>query len=75
MCSDEEMIQALYSLSRGLDATYLRFLERIQENSTSDLKLASKVLKWISSSLRPLTSDELKEAVSIEYTDINWTAG
>ncbi|KAI9702618.1 MAG: hypothetical protein M1820_006124 [Bogoriella megaspora] len=68
---DEAKREVLRHLPRTLEETYMRILEKISKSSsgTAHLKLAHQIFKWIAAARRPLTIDELKEAVAIEVGD------
>jgi hypothetical protein len=59
---------ALRTMPNDLAEMYNSTLERIGKQSERDRELAIKVMAWISRSKRPLTIDELRHALSIEYT-------
>jgi ankyrin repeat protein len=56
---------ALKELPEGLDATYNRALDRIGNMRKGEMKLAEKVLMWVSYSQRPFQVKELQEAVAV----------
>ena len=58
---------ALSTMPNNLAEMYNSTLERIGKQSERDRELAIKVMAWISRSRRPLTIDELRHALSIEY--------
>ena len=68
--NDEDIRRALRSLPRGLNETYARILARIFSQRKPDI--AKKILKWVIGARRPLSLDELAEAISLEPTDTLW---
>lgn len=64
--SRKSVRQALDKLPKDLDATYEEAILRIEYQNDDDKKLAEKVLSWISFAVRPLSLDELRDAVAIE---------
>jgi hypothetical protein len=51
-----------------LPEMYDSTLERICKQSERDHEHAIKVVAWLSRARRPLTVDELRHALSVEYT-------
>ncbi|KAF7590721.1 hypothetical protein BBP40_002512 [Aspergillus hancockii] len=66
--TDAEIRSALATLPKGLEETYGRCIDRIQE------WCAIKVLKWVSFATRPLHIEELREAVAFDLEDTQWNA-
>ena len=58
--------QALKALPISLDATYDEAMARIDAQNNDDKRLAEQVLAWISFAVRPLSLNELQEALAIE---------
>lgn len=58
--------QALKTLPISLDATYDEAMARIDAQNNDDKQLAEQVLVWISFAVRPLSLNELQEALAIE---------
>ncbi|KAJ7167388.1 ankyrin repeat-containing domain protein [Mycena crocata] len=56
----------LDNLSANLDAAYGKVMERIGRQSERDKKLANVVLTWVSNAKRPLSVEELREALAVE---------
>lgn len=65
---DDGIRKALQSLPEDLAATYTRALLKIHKKNAS-LSLAQKVFKWMVCATRPLSMDEIKEAISISPLD------
>lgn len=57
---------ALKNLPEGLYETYDEAIKRIREQDADDVKLAERVLSWISYALRPLTVKEIQHALAIQ---------
>ena len=57
----------LESLPRGLDGIYEQSMERIlKEKSESVRTVALRILLWIANAMRPLSRDELVQALAVE---------
>jgi hypothetical protein len=71
--SDDARKAAIKTLPRGLDATYVRMLETIEDQSEDDLNLVCQAITWVIFACRPLWLDELAIAVAVnpdrEFTD------
>ncbi|WQF89864.1 Putative NACHT nucleoside triphosphatase, P-loop containing nucleoside triphosphate hydrolase [Colletotrichum destructivum] len=67
--TDQEIRQALLDLPKGLPATFQRILNAASPHSRP---LQTKILRLISISRRPLTIEELKEALSIDPGNPKW---
>jgi ankyrin repeat protein len=61
----EDTVEALKDLPKDLEALYERLVRRLQELPQSRYKLACKLIQWIFSSLRPLSLEQLKIALSV----------
>jgi len=61
--SNKAIKSTLHTLSRDMDQTYERILANIPPE---DAILAQRVLRWLVCSFRPLTLEELVEAIAIE---------
>ena len=61
---DEDIIKTLQDLPRDLPETYRRILRRIAESGRADV--VRRIFEWVLISKRPLTLDELNEAISTE---------
>ncbi|CAG7990576.1 unnamed protein product [Penicillium salamii] len=68
--TDAEIRSAISALPKGLEETYSRCVERIDEKDN----WALKVLKWVSFAARPLHIEELREAVAFGPEDTAWNA-
>jgi hypothetical protein len=70
LTSDKAIRDALYKLPRGLESTYIRLFEQVEDRNAENLEIVLKALMWIVSSLVPLTLGQLTEAISIEPDDV-----
>ncbi|SCV61374.1 uncharacterized protein FFFS_15943 [Fusarium fujikuroi] len=61
---DDDIRQSLHSLPKNLEETFVRALSRIMSRQKKT-GLAHKVFRWVAVAKRPLTLDEIREAVSI----------
>ncbi|KAI1026507.1 hypothetical protein LB504_013128, partial [Fusarium proliferatum] len=61
---DDDIRQSLHSLPKNLEETFVRALSRIMSRQKKT-GLAQKVFRWVAVAKRPLTLDEIREAVSI----------
>ncbi len=59
----------MWNLPRGLDETYTRILQKIQEESPDSVDCVKTILRWLIGTAEPLTLDQLAEAISIESFD------
>lgn len=64
--NDKAIRQALHSLPPNLEESYEATLTRIPEE---DRHLAMRVFQWLVCSIRPMTIEEVAEAISIEFGD------
>ncbi|KAL9610536.1 MAG: hypothetical protein Q9167_004774 [Letrouitia subvulpina] len=67
--NDAARRRALQDLPRGLNSTYERLLKRVNERDKESQKLVQRTLKWIARGKYRLTTNELCEAVSINFGD------
>ena len=68
--SDANIIAALDHLPRDLPQTYERILSGITE--TDDIDIGKRIFLWVATVKRPLTLEELREAIGIEPLQQNW---
>ena len=61
---------ALSSMPGQLDELYREALVRIQTQSGNDEELGMRILSWITHAKRPLSVNELRYGLAIEYSDI-----
>jgi ankyrin repeat protein len=69
MKTDRAIREALADLPRDLSETFARILKR---SGSSDPSLQAKTLQLILAAYRPLTTDELREALSVTPGDATW---
>ena len=60
---------ALASMPRKIDELYKLTLERIQQQAGDDGMLAMRILGWITHARRPLSVNELRHGLAVEYDD------
>lgn len=72
--TDETILVALKNLPKDLPETFDRVLRRIRRSEVADLQLARKIFQAVTSARRPLTLEELREAVSIEPSETTWNS-
>ena len=70
--TDEGIYKALRQLPKDLPETYDRILEKLSSSKTSDPILCKKIFDLVAAALRPLTLEELREAISVEPGDTIW---
>jgi hypothetical protein len=56
----------LETLPKDLDSTYEQVMQRIAGQNEDDRHLGEQILQWISFAERPLSLDELQEALAVE---------
>ena len=70
--TDEGILKALEDLPKDLPTTYRRILRRRRNSESTDPSIGKKVFEIVSAARRPLTLEELREAVSIETGNRDW---
>ena len=60
---------ALDSMPGELDELYRQTLERIQNQAGDDGSLGMRILSWITHAKRPLSVEELRHGLAVEYDD------
>ena len=70
--TDHEIINSLKDLPKGLPETFRRILHRLLHLTFTDPSLGRKIFEIIAAAQRPLTLDELGEAISITPGDTSW---
>ena len=68
--SDANIITALDNLPRDLPQTFERILSGITE--TDDVDRCKRIFLWVAAVKRPLTLEELREAIGIEPLQQSW---
>ena len=61
---------ALKSMPRKLDGLYQETLDRVQQQTGDAGELGMRVLSWITHAKRPLSVDELRYGLAVEYSDV-----
>lgn len=72
LCSrhcDDEIRKAIRDLPKDLTETFNRALRRIASSQHADI--AQRCFRWVAAAQRPLTRDELREAISIEIGQLH----
>jgi ankyrin repeat protein len=69
MKTDRTIREALANLPKDLSETYARILRK---SGSSDPSLQAKTLQLVLAAQRPLTTDELREALSVTPGDTDW---
>lgn len=67
--SDKAIRKALEHLPRGLDETYVRILEKIQQENIDSIEDVKAMLRWLIGSTAPLTMHEIAEVIAIVPED------
>ena len=70
--TDHEIINSLKDLPKGLPQTFRRILHRLRHLTLADPSLGRKIFGIVAAAQRPLTLDELGEAISITPGDTSW---
>ena len=68
--SDSLILAALRDLPRDLPETFERILSKYTE--TNDIDLGRQIFRWVSVAKRPLTVEELREAIGIRPLQQAW---
>jgi ankyrin repeat protein len=71
--TDEGIQGTLENLPRDLPETFSRILQRSKESEDDDLQ--RRVLGFVITACRPLTTGELREALAVVPGDANWNPG
>lgn len=70
--TDHDILDCLEDLPKGLPATFRQILRRLQHSVFADPSLGRTIFEIIAVAQRPLTLDELAEAISITSGDTGW---
>ncbi len=65
----KEIKLALKSMPRELNELYEQTLKRIQTQAGNDGALGMRILSWIAHAKRPLSVEELRHGLAVEYDD------
>ena len=72
--TDAAILAALKDLPKDLPDTFNRILQKLQHSNTADPHFSKKVFDLVAAAQRPLTVEELREAVSVEPGEEKWDA-
>ena len=64
------MRKALRSLPKELDETYDQAMERIRSQDAESVRLAERVIAWISNARRPLSVKELQHGLAVQLGEV-----
>ena len=70
--TDHDILNCLEDLPKGLPATFRQILRRLQLSVFADPSLGRTIFEIVAAAHRPLTLDELGEAISITPGDTGW---
>ena len=70
--TDRDILNSLADLPRGLPATFERILLQLQRSDLSKPMLAKKIFEIVAVARRPLTLDELREAINVKPGSTAW---
>lgn len=68
--TDEDILEALENLPRNLPDTFARILQRSRDSEDDDLQ--ARILGFVITARRPLTTGELREALAVVPGDVSW---
>lgn len=66
--SEEQILEVLESVPEGMDDVYSRILSRILA-TPRNVELAKAILRWVVCAARPLSVEELKEAIKLDIRE------
>ena len=69
--SESQIRETLQNLPRGMNETYRRILAKIEGNPRHK-ELAIKIFQWLACARRPLSIEEMREAVAFGESDVRW---
>ena len=72
--SDDDILNAIQDLPRDLSTTYGRILQQLRRSGSIDPYRGKKVCEIVAAARRPLSLEELREAISIEPGNTTWNA-
>ena len=72
--TDEDILKALEDLPKDLPDTFNRILRKLQHSNASGPQICKKIFDMVAAAQRPLTIDELREAVSVKPGETSWDA-
>ena len=72
--TDAAILTALEDLPKDLPDTFNRVLRKLQRSNNTDPHFCKRIFDLLAAAQRPLTLEELREAVSIEPCETKWDA-
>lgn len=72
--TDDGILKALEDLPKDLPATYRRILRRLRDSGSTDPHTGKRIFEIVSAARRPLSLEELREAISIQPGNTTWDA-
>ena len=72
--TDAAILTALKDLPKSLPDTFNRILRKLQHSDTADPHFCKNTFDLVAAAQRPLTLEELREAISIEPGETTWDA-
>ncbi|MCJ1231537.1 hypothetical protein MMC12_008214 [Toensbergia leucococca] len=70
--NDEGILRTLRDLPKDLPETFDRVLRRIRQSKSTGSSHCQKIFKWIAATKRPLSTEELREAICLEPFQSAW---
>ena len=70
--TDAAILTALEDLPKDLPDTFNRILRKLQYSDTADPLFCRKIFDLLAAAQRPLTLEELREAISVEPGETKW---
>lgn len=66
--TDESIVNTLQSLPKDLPETFDRILRKLEQSKAADPRLRKKIFEVVAAAQRPLTLEELNDAISVVST-------
>ncbi|MCJ1463915.1 hypothetical protein MMC07_002524 [Pseudocyphellaria aurata] len=73
--TDKAILAALEDLPKDLPDTFNRILRKLELSNSADPGFCKKIFGLMAAAQRPLTLEELREAVSVEPGETSWDTG
>jgi len=70
--ADDAILKALQCLPKDLPGTFDRILRRLNQRKATNPEVCHKIFALVAAAQRPLTLDELREAMSVVPGDTDW---
>ncbi|MCJ1393145.1 hypothetical protein MMC18_006017 [Xylographa bjoerkii] len=70
--SDEDILNSLKNLPKSLPEVYDRVLLRLRKSGNCDTKRFRRIFQWVVTAHRPLSLEELRQAIGIEPCQVDW---